>query len=625
MAVPVRVSLFPTSQVSAQDGLKTESHSRPFLPSPFALPFLLSFVSFVQPKQTIQSHNERLPPHTYFPPFLPSFPHPWLTPQSQAPKPPQMSPTSTEPKLNSSARRKSDGPAMRVIVPLQGVVQGRGGLVLGSLLPCALFYFLQLYLKSRNNRPSQPPPDDSAPPPISLPEDSTSPSSPPATSSIHRSLSRGLLRSQPAVASRALAVAKPDEDSLYYVGYKRCLEDEFHPVKNPEGVIQLGLAENQLSLDLIWNWLEKNANEALIGGELSIRGLATYQPYDGSTDLKIAVAGFMSEVMQGSVSFNPSQIVLTSGATPAMEILSWTLADPGNAFLVPSPYYPGWDRDIKFRTGIDLIPVPCRSTDNFTINIQSLERSYNQAKKRGIKIRAVLISNPTNPTGQILSKETLISLLDFVTEKNIHLICDEIFAGSCHVSESKFASVAEILERDSEGIDKTRVHVVYGLSKDLSIPGFRVGVIYSFNETVLSACVKLARFSSVSSPTQKLLISMLNDTKFVKDYLGENRERLKRAFLSFRNGLRELGIECVNSEAGFYCWADMSKFIKSYSEKGERTLWEKLLNVAKVNVTPGLSCHCIEYGWFRVCFTTLSEKDIPLVVERFRRVTGGLQ
>ncbi|KAE8816795.1 hypothetical protein D1007_05536 [Hordeum vulgare] len=55
--------------------------------------------------------------------------------------------------------------------------------------------------------------------------------------------------------------------------------------------------------------------------------------------------------MQGSVSFDPSQMVITSGATPAMEILSFCIADPGDAFPVPSPYYPGWDRDIKWRTG----------------------------------------------------------------------------------------------------------------------------------------------------------------------------------------------------------------------------------------------------------------------------------
>lgn len=53
-----------------------------------------------------------------------------------------------------------------------------------------------------------------------------------------------------------------------------------------------------------------------------------------------AVAGFLSQVMDRSVSFDPSQIILTAGATSAIEMLSFCLADSGNAFLVPSPYYP---------------------------------------------------------------------------------------------------------------------------------------------------------------------------------------------------------------------------------------------------------------------------------------------
>ncbi|XP_020597895.1 probable aminotransferase ACS12 [Phalaenopsis equestris] len=505
--------------------------------------------------------------------------------------------------------------AMRIIVPLQGIAHGRSGLVLGSVIPCALFYLFQLYFRRKKSSSSpSPSPSPSSGDLYALPGISRTPSRSlisPRTSSVHAPLS-----------SRAAVVNKSGACRLA-AGLRRCLDDPYHPTSNPDGVIQLGLVENQLSVDLARDWLERNVKAFLLEearSDLGLGGMETSLQYDGLLDLKIAVAGFMRQVLQGSVSFSPSQMILTSGAASAMETLCFCLADPGNAILVPSPYDPVYDRNLKWRTGVDLIPVPCRSTDNFNISIAALERAYNQAKKRGIKVRAILITNPLNPAGNILRRDVLYNLLQFTTDKDIHLISDELFVGSVH-GDKTLISVAEIL--DTVDFDKSRVHILYRLSEDLSLPGFHVGVIYSLNENVLAAAAKFARYSSISLLDQRVLVWMLSDVPFISKLLWLIGTRVKNMHHLFVLGLKGLSINCANGTGGLNCWVDMSKFLRSYSEKGELEMWEKLLDIAKINVTPGSSCHCIEPGWFYFCFKSLSETDVDVVIERIRRVIGG--
>lgn len=179
--------------------------------------------------------------------------------------------------------------------------------------------------------------------------------------------------------------------------------------------------------------------------------------------------------------------------------------------------------------------------------------------------------------------------------------------------------MAEIV--DTEEYYKKGVHIVYDLSNDLSLQSLRAGVIYTFNINVMSAAKKLARFSSVSVPTQYLLISMLSETEFIQQTTNLSKERLERMYVEFVNGLKQLGINCKENYGGFYCWADMSSLILSYSEKGEIELWDELSRIGRISALPGFSCRCVEPGWFGLCFTSLSEKGIPLVMKRIRDVS----
>eukprot|EP00252_Welwitschia_mirabilis_P004948 TRINITY_DN15297_c0_g1_i1.p1 TRINITY_DN15297_c0_g1~~TRINITY_DN15297_c0_g1_i1.p1 ORF type:complete len:541 (+),score=112.52 TRINITY_DN15297_c0_g1_i1:445-2067(+) len=523
--------------------------------------------------------------------------------------------SSTNPSSRIEEEERAKDPdvgRMRVIVPLQGVVQGRSGFVVGSVIPCALFYFLQLYLKRRRRRSSS----SSS---LAQNEENAATSSSPAVPFPSHSVRRRPSRIPPAppfVSPRALNVADGD-NSPYYRGWKAYQENPYHASSNRDGIIQMGLADNQLSLDLIEDWLklhlEVSSPEANDDTSLNLRGIAGYQDYYGTEALRIGLSSFMGRVMNASI--DPSRIVLTAGATAAIESLGFCLAEHGNAFLVPTPYYAGFDRDLKWRAGVELIPVPCRSADSFHVTVPALDRAFTQAKKRGFSVRALLITNPSNPVGNLMDSGMLSELLDFAIEKNIHLICDEVYAASVYESPD-FKSIASILE--SGDFDRSRVHIIYGLSKDLSLPGFRVGVLYSYNDKVIEAAKKMTRFCSISSQTQNLLSSMLSDNEFIEKYISENKKRLKQRSNRLLEDLEKAGVRYIRSNAGLYCWVDLTNFMPSFNERGELILWEKLLLEAKINVTPGSAFHCIEPGWFRFCFATLNDDEMSVAIQQIQ-------
>uniref|UniRef100_A0ACD6A563 Uncharacterized protein n=1 Tax=Avena sativa TaxID=4498 RepID=A0ACD6A563_AVESA len=443
---------------------------------------------------------------------------------------------------------------------------------------------------------------------------------------------------EPQLLSKKAGCNSHGQDSSYFLGWEEFEKNPFDAVANPGGIIQMGLAENQLSFDLVEDWLEKNPDALGLrrGGKSVFRELALFQDYHGLPAFKNALARFMSEQRGYRVAFDPSNIVFTAGATSANEALMFCLADQGDAFLIPTPYYPGFDRDLKWRTGAEIVPVHCTSANGFRVTRAALDDAYRRAQKRRLRVKGVLITNPSNPLGTAVPRADLEMIVDFVAAKGIHLISDEIYSGTAFSSEPGFVSVLEVLAArrplaaDYLALDD-RVHVVYSLSKDLGLPGFRVGAIYSSNPAVVSAATKMSSFGLVSSQTQYLLAALLGDKDFTRGYLAENKRRIKERRDQLVDGLKAIGIGCLESDAGLFCWVDMGHLMHSRSFEGEMSLWKKVVFDVGLNISPGSSCHCSEPGWFRVCFANMSAKTLDVAmqrlgdfVEKIRKATTGV-
>ncbi|KAJ1697213.1 hypothetical protein LUZ63_005725 [Rhynchospora breviuscula] len=406
------------------------------------------------------------------------------------------------------------------------------------------------------------------------------------------------------------------QDSSYFLGWQEYEKNPYHPTNNPSGIIQMGLAENQLSFDQIESWLESNPD--VLGlkhdGASVFRELALFQDYHGLPSFKNALAEFMAELRENKVQFDPSNIVLTAGATSANEILMFCLADPGDAFLVPTPYYPGFDRDLKWRTGAEIVPIHCSSSNNFKITKSALEEACKRAQKKKLRVKGVLVTNPSNPLGTTLTRHELEILVDFICAKRIHLISDEIYSGTCF-GIPEFISIAEVISGRIDNV-ADQVHIVYSLSKDLGLPGFRIGAIYSSNKAVIAAATKMSSFGLISSQTQYLLAMLLSDKHFTASYISENRRRIRIRHDQLVEGLAGIGIPCLESNAGLFCWVDMRHLLDKNTFTSEMELWKKIVYDVGLNVSPGSSCHCTEPGWFRVCFANMSTETLEMAMQR---------
>ncbi|KAL5100068.1 hypothetical protein RYX36_004395, partial [Vicia faba] len=220
-----------------------------------------------------------------------------------------------------------------------------------------------------------------------------------------------------------------------------------------------------------------------------------------------------------------------------------------------------------------------------------------------------------------IEKETLKSIVSFINENNLHLVCDEIYSGTVF-DTPKFVSVSEVIQ-EMEDVKKDLIHIIYSLSKDMGLPGFRVGLVYSYNDEVVSCGRKMSSFGLVSSQTQHFLAAMLSDDKFMDKFLAESSRRLRERREFFTKGLEKVSITCLPSNAGLFFWMNLRSLLKEKTFEGEMKLWRLIINEVKLNVSPGSAFECSEPGWYRVCFANMDEQTVEIALMKIRAFVNG--
>lgn len=386
--------------------------------------------------------------------------------------------------------------------------------------------------------------------------------------------------------------------------------DEYNPSTNPDGYINLSIAENVLSLGLV---VEK------LSATLPIP--ANQLRYGNADRLACAVAKFFQTHIT-SCATDPKHITILNGGTSVLDTLATVLCDAGDRVLITGPGYRGFELDFGGRAGAELVTA-CLEGEFGTeraplMSVHALEEAWIKAGGDDSRIRAAVICSPNNPTGEVLRREVISEIVQWGQGRRVHVIFDELYAKSVYTDNVQFVSVAEVMG----GNMGDYVHVVWSFSKDFCVSGCRVGVLYSQNEEVLECITSfLSFFSMPSRHTQWALEHMLNDETWIQEFLEENKKRLAEAYKMTTQNLNRLGIPFLKAEAGFFVWVDLRKWMKGSEVEHEMDLWERLLET-KLLLTPSNECFGRRYGYFRICFSAVDAGTLELAWERMAALVG---
>lgn len=290
---------------------------------------------------------------------------------------------------------------------------------------------------------------------------------------------------------------------------------------------------------------------------------AFYTPASGLPELRQAIAGYYAK--RFSVAVDAHNILVTPGASGALQLALAAVVNPGQKVLMADPGYPCNRHFVRLLDGVAQ-QVAVDETTQYQLNRELLEANWSE------QTVAVLLATPSNPTGTLVDRQTLSEIIQLVEARGAVLIVDEIYQGLVY-EQAEFSALE--LSRN--------LFVINSFSKYFSMTGWRLGWLHA-PSIYVEPINRLAQnlFLAAPSISQRAALAAFEPANLQQ--LDQQTVVLKQRRDFLYAGLQQLGFKLKLKPAGaFYIYADVSAFSDNSFE-----FCRELLKQAHVAITPGV-------------------------------------
>lgn len=305
-----------------------------------------------------------------------------------------------------------------------------------------------------------------------------------------------------------------------------------------------------------------------------------YDAAAGLLELKQAIVAKLKR--DNHVEYGIDEIVISSGAKHSISNTLLAIMDPGDEIIIPKPYWTSYPEMVKLLNGTPVF-VDTQEKNAFKLQGEELNALITE------KTKAVFITNPSNPTGAVYTKEELEPIVKICVEKGIYIIADEIYEKI--IFGDSFTCIASISEQA-----KDITITINGLSKSASMTGWRLG--YSASSKTVAKAMAAIQGHLVSHPstiTQWAAVEAINNCEVETQKMVATYHARRNEVIEIFEGIEELSI--IRPDGAFYVFINVSK-LRPYFKDAESLSMEIsniLLDHYRLAVVPGLAFGLDDY------------------------------